>query len=146
MATGSSVHGMVAERLREVGQRYTTVRRAIVDVLYGASRPLTIAEILAAGPALAQSSVYRTLSVLEDAAVVHRLPGPGGFTRYELAETLTEHHHHLVCVSCGAVEDVPASGQLERTVAVAAAEAVAGKGFRPHGHRLDLVGVCARCS
>ncbi len=140
----SDLHGRVASRLEAVDQRYTTLRRAVVDVLAGAGRPVTMAEILDARPSLAQSSVYRTLAVLEEAGVVHRFPGPSGFARHELAEELTE-HHHLVCVSCGGVEDLPASSRVERTVARAEEEAAAETGFRSHGHRLDLLGVCARC-
>ena len=141
------IHGMVDELQARAGQRYTPVRRATVEALSRASRPVTIVEILAAARSkLAQSSVYRTLAVLEDAGVVHRLPGGApGFARYELAESLTEHHHHLVCMSCGTVEDLPASNRLEKTVALAAAEVTAGTGFKLHGHRLDLVGVCSRC-
>ena len=96
----SEIHGTVDELLAQAGQRYTPVRRATVDALTRAARPLTMVEILAgAGAKLAQSSVYRTLTVLEDAGVVHRLTGPPGFARYELAESLTEHHHHLICMS-----------------------------------------------
>jgi Fe2+ or Zn2+ uptake regulation protein len=141
----SDLHGRVASRLERDDQRYTAVRRAVVEVLASAGRPVTMAEILAAGPGLAQSSVYRTLATLEQAGVVHRFPGPAGFARHELAEELTGHHHHLVCVSCGAVEDLAASSRLEKTVARAVEEAAAETGFRSHGHRLDLLGVCARC-
>lgn len=147
--TAREVHGTVAELLSRAGQRYTPVRRATVDALSTSARPVTIVEILetadAADARLAQSSVYRTLTVLEEAGVVHRLPGPVGFARYELAESLTEHHHHLVCVRCGTVSDLPASIRLERTVARAAAEVAEGTGFKLQGHRLDLVGLCARC-
>ncbi|HVE47218.1 MAG TPA: Fur family transcriptional regulator [Acidimicrobiales bacterium] len=142
----SEIHGTVEELLARAGQRYTPVRRATVDALSSAARPLTIVEIIAAARAqLAQSSVYRTLAVLEEVGVVHRLTGPPGFARYELDESLTEHHHHLVCTSCGTVEDLPASTRLEKTVALAAAEVAAGSGFTLQGHRLDLVGICASC-
>ncbi|HEX2701004.1 MAG TPA: Fur family transcriptional regulator [Acidimicrobiales bacterium] len=141
----AELHAAVAERLRAVSQRYTPVRRAVVDVLVRAGRPVSIPELLDAGPSLAQSSVYRSLTVLEEAGVVHRMLGPDGLARHELAEALTEHHHHLVCTSCGTVEDVPASLRLEQTVARAVAQAAAATGFRPHTHRLDLVGLCARC-
>lgn len=145
MAT-TEIHGTVNELLARAGQRYTPVRRATVDALSDAARPVTIVDILeAAGAKLAQSSVYRTLTVLEEAGIVHRLPGPPGFARYELAESLTEHHHHLVCVSCGTVEDLAASSRLEKTVAMAAAEATDGTGFELHGHRLDLIGLCGNC-
>jgi Fur family ferric uptake transcriptional regulator len=142
----SDLHATVADRLGQVGQRYTPVRRAVVEVLATSSRPLTLPEILDAEQGLAQSSAYRTLAVLEDAGVVHRLPGPTGFARHELAEDLTEHHHHLVCVSCGAVEDLAASTTVERTMAQVVEEAASRAGFRSQGHRLDVVGLCARCS
>lgn len=141
----AELHATVAQRLGAVAQRYTPVRRAVVSVLAAAGRPVSITELLDAGSGLAQSSVYRSLTVLEEAGVVHRMLGPDGLARHELAEALTEHHHHLVCVSCGTVEDVPASVRLEQTVARAVAQAAAATGFRPQTHRLDLVGVCARC-
>ena len=141
----AELHATVAERLGTVSQRYTPIRRAVVGVLASAGRPVSITEVLAAASGLAQSSVYRSLAVLEEAGVVHRMLGPDGLARHELAESLTEHHHHLVCVSCGSVEDVPASLRLEQTVARAVAQAAAATGFRPQTHRLDLVGVCARC-
>jgi Fe2+ or Zn2+ uptake regulation protein len=51
-----------------------------------------------------------------------------------------------VCVSCGRVEDLPATPALEKSVAAAVALAERTSGFRTETHRLDLVGVCARCA
>jgi len=83
--------------------------------------------------------------VLEEAGVVHRMTTTDDFARYELTEDLTEHHHHLVCSRCGRVEDLPTTAALERSVAAVIDEATARAGFRTEHHRLDLVGVCARC-
>lgn len=135
----------MAARLRSVGQRLTTNRRALLDALTAAARPLTIPEILDDRPDLAQSSVYRNLVVLEEADVVHRVVGTDEFARWELTEDLAGHHHHLICASCGRVEDVPASAGLERSVAAAAAAITRTTGFRTQHHRLDLVGVCESC-
>jgi Fur family transcriptional regulator, ferric uptake regulator len=136
----------VTRRLAEQQQRVTAVREHIVDVLAGSERPLTIPEILRAGRGLAQSSVYRNLVVLEEAGVVHRIVTHDEFARYELAEDLTGHHHHLVCANCGRVEDLPASESIERSVEAAVAQAARRVGFRTRHHRLDLVGTCADCS
>ena len=136
----------MSSRLRAVGQRLTTNRRVLLDALTAAARPLTIPEILDGQPDLAQSSVYRNLVVLEDAGVVHRVVGTDDFARWELTEDLAGHHHHLICASCGRVEDVPASAGLERSVAAAAAAITRTTGFRTQHHRLDLVGVCESCS
>ncbi len=146
-ATSSEqVQEAVAARLRSVGQRLTSNRQALLDALTAAARPLTIPEILDERPDLAQSSVYRNLVVLEEADVVHRVVGTDEFARWELTEDLAGHHHHLICATCGRVEDVPASAGLERSVAAAAAAITRTTGFRTQHHRLDLVGVCESCS
>jgi Fe2+ or Zn2+ uptake regulation protein len=131
--------------LRRRGQRLTERRRRLLDVLSASERPLTIPEILRLDDDFAQSSVYRNLVVLEQAGVVHRLVTHDEFTRYELAEDLLGHHHHLVCASCGRVEDLPASASLERSVAAAITQAARRRGFHVERHRLDLVGRCSRC-
>lgn len=145
----ADVHETVAERLEGVGQRYTGGRRALVEVLASADRPLTLPDVLAAArDAVPQSSAYRNLAVLEQAGVVLRVAGSGtgDHARYELAEDLTGHHHHLVCTRCGSVTDVAVPERLERAVETALDEIVAGTGFRLEGHRLDLVGLCAECA
>ena len=139
----AELHEIVAARLRRDGQRYTANRRALVDLLAGG--PLTIPELLLRDRGLAQSSTYRNLAVLEKAGVVHRIVTSDEYARYELAEDLTEHHHHLICSACGSVADFTVSQQLERSL-TRAFDRVAGEtGFRASSHRLDLVGLCARC-
>jgi Fe2+ or Zn2+ uptake regulation protein len=141
----TSLHETVARLLRANAQRLTPTREQIVDVL-AAAGPVTIPEILGAQPGLAQSSVYRNLVVLEDAGVVHRIATADDFARYELAEHLTGHHHHLVCSNCGRVEDLPATPAVERSVAAAIEEAAQRAGFRTEHHRLDLIGLCSNCA
>ena len=142
----ADVHGTAAARLAAFDQRYTACRRTLVGVLATAGRPLTMAEVLAADPGMAQSSAYRNLADLEAAGVVRRVVTDDEFARYELAEDLTgHHHHHLICSSCGAVEDFTISGALERSLDRALAEAAAGAGFAAEDHRLDLVGTCSGC-
>ena len=140
------LHATALARLRADGQRYTTNRRSVVEELERSDRPLSIPELLEAVDDLAQSSAYRTLSDLERAGVVRRLVTHDEFARYELAEDLTEHHHHLICSHCGTIEDftVPESleAELERNLRRVATRA----GFAGASHRLDLVGRCARCS
>jgi Fe2+ or Zn2+ uptake regulation protein len=145
----AGLHDTVSQLLLAREQRLTPTRRLIIDVLDDAPGPLTIPEILETRQGLAQSSVYRNLVVLEDAGAVHRVVTSDDFTRYELAEGLTEdhhHHHHLVCSNCGRVEDLPATPAVERSVAAAIDEAAQQAGFKTEHHRLDLVGLCANCS
>jgi len=144
-AKAPDVDQVAAVRLRRLGQRLTPRRRSLLEILRSAAHPLTIHEILDRGKDLAMSSAYRNLTVLEQAGVVHRFVTREDFARYELAEELTEHHHHLVCSSCGLVRDLPSDVNVERLMKAVTARATE-EGFSPIAHRLDIVGLCADCS
>ena len=61
-----SIHEAVSLRLAGVDQRYTHLRRILVETLAAAGRPLTIPEIVASAPELPQSSAYRNMTALID--------------------------------------------------------------------------------
>lgn len=151
-ATGPAVvvedlHRGIEIRLRRARQRYTTGRRALVEVLRTAPRPLAIADLLDAGVGQSQSSLYRNLQVLEQAGAVERIvTADEAGARFELAEDLTDdHHHHLICRSCGTVQDFSLPHGVEAAIERATAEAGARAGFDTERHRFDLVGTCAEC-
>lgn len=133
--------------LAAVDQRYTSGRRRLVAALQEGVGPLTTSEISAADETLRQSSVYRNLTVLEEAGIVTRIVTNDDFARYELAEKLTaHHHHHLICTACGAVVDFELDGRVERTLDKALNAVAEASGFTPADHRLDLLGTCSNCS
>ena len=140
------LHDEAARRLRAHDQRYTRCRRGLVDVLATAEAPLSIPQLRDHDRSLAQSSAYRNLAVLERAGVVHRIVAADEFARYELAEDLTEHHHHLICASCGDVRDFTVSPELEGDLDRALGRVARAHGFSADHHRLDLVGTCAACA
>ena len=142
----ADLHATASQRLRRDGQRYTTNRRVLVEVLETTDHPVTITEVLTQRSDLAQSSVYRNLAVLERAGVVQRIVTTDEWARYELAEPLAEHHHHLICAACGAVVDFTVSEQLERSLDAALGRVALDNGFEVHDHRLDLLGRCATCA
>jgi Fe2+ or Zn2+ uptake regulation protein len=139
------LHSVVARRLRVIDQRYTTGRRAIVDLLVTAGHPVSIGDIAERLPGLPRSSAYRHLTVLHAAGLVRRVTASDEFTRFELAEDLTEHHHHLLCASCGKVIDVTLPADFERQAAEAIGTLAEAEGFQAHSHSLDVLGLCAAC-
>jgi Fe2+ or Zn2+ uptake regulation protein len=139
------VHEEIAVRLAALDQRYTRLRRAMVETLATAGRPLTIPELLVSNTRLSQSSAYRNITALIDAGAARRVNGTDDHGRFELAEELSGHHHHLVCGNCGKVADVRPAPRLERALAEAARAAAAEQDFDVTEHRFDLVGVCADC-
>ena len=140
------LHAVVETRLRADGQRYTRNRRAVVDVLERAERPLSLPQLLQKRRELAQSSVYRNLAILESAGIVHRIVAGDGFARFELAQELTEHHHHhRICSSCGAIDDFTLPADVEARLDKALSRIASRARFRPSAHQLDLLGTCAAC-
>jgi Fur family transcriptional regulator, ferric uptake regulator len=142
----AEVHDLISGRMRESGQLYTKGRRQLVELLAGAGRPATIAELLEAGPRLTQSSLYRNMADLESVGIVQRVVGTDDLTRFELSEEIIGHHHHVICTECGAVDDFVVPAPAERSLDAAIAEALEDTGFQPTAHRLDVLGTCAACS
>lgn len=89
----------------------TAPRRAICAVLSEQSRRhLSAAEVQALaeellGRPIDLSTVYRTVDALQEAGAVHHVHlGPGASVIHLTDE---EHHHHLVCDTCGRTVDLP---------------------------------------
>jgi Fur family transcriptional regulator, ferric uptake regulator len=140
------LHEAVARRLDAAGQRYTPNRRALIEVLAAARRPLSIDDLLTGSRRVPQSSAYRNLTVLEHAGVVRRVITDDEYARFELHEALTEHHHHLVCSNCGRVEDVAIPANVERSIDQTLDRLARAVGFASAGHRLDAIGRCRSCA
>jgi Fe2+ or Zn2+ uptake regulation protein len=139
------LHGVAERRLRRIDQRYTSGRRAIVELLVNARHPVSIGDIAERLPDLPRSSAYRHLTDLQAVGVIRRVAASDEFTRFELAEDLTEHHHHLLCINCGKITDVTPPAGFEHQVAGAVSDIAAAEGFEAQSHRLDVLGLCAAC-
>jgi len=139
------IHELVELRLRQQQLRYTPGRQRVVDVLYHRGGPVGIAEIERDAPELPRSSTYRHLVDLQAVGAVRSLVATDEFTHFELAEDLTEHHHHVLCLSCGAIADVSPSLTFESTIASMIESLARESGFVPVSHTLDIAGYCQRC-
>jgi Fe2+ or Zn2+ uptake regulation protein len=134
-------HRLITEEFR-----LTPARRKVIKALHGSTGPQTAADLAAILQGeVPVSSLYRTLAVLERTHVVERFPDQTGVARYELAEWLTGHHHHMTCLGCGATSDVEVPADLEATVEDIVSELGRRFDFHVTGHRLDLQGMCSRC-
>ena len=132
------------EQLREAGQRLTAARGAVLEALSGSETHLTAAQIhrqlTARRLRLELSTVHRTLDTLVELGLVHAVPTAVA-TTYGLADWA---HHHAVCTSCGAIDEIAAD---ELAAALAAAAKASRHHLDPAGTRggLVLYGRCARC-
>lgn len=141
----TDLHEAVGMRLARQDHRYTSGRRRLVDAIAAAGQPVTLPDIVTAAPELAPSSIYRNLDVLERSGVVNRITASGDYAYFEFAEPLLSHHHHLICIDCGAIEDIQLDDDVEALVDQSLAVAASRAGFTPLRHSLDLHGHCPDC-
>jgi Fur family ferric uptake transcriptional regulator len=130
--------------LDAAGFRRGGARSAVVDVLAHEDCCLSAQEIhdrlRSEGRKAGIASVYRVLELLTTEGFVQRIDLGSGMARYEPIQRDGDHHHHLVCDSCGKVEAFEdddlelALDRLERS-----------SGYRVAGHDVVLHGACASC-
>jgi Fur family ferric uptake transcriptional regulator len=92
------------------------------------------------GASVGLTTVYRHLQALADAGQIDMLRTDGGEAVYRRCPT-AEHHHHLVCRSCGR------SVEVEGPAVEAWASAVAEQhGFTEVTHTAEVFGTCTSCA
>ena len=145
--TSNELHLLAARRLRAASMHYSKTRKAIVEVMTSARRPLTLDEVLAfnSDDNLAKSSVYRISTELVNAGVVKCLASGKDHNRFELDDSIIGHHHHFICLDCGEIEDFEVPEYFEKEILRFEAELVE-KGLSVEGHTLDIQGRCPKCS
>lgn len=121
--------------------RLTPQRRAVLAAIEKTKGAFTAAEIHERArkqhPRLGLATTYRTLELLRESGSLHTLRGAGtpAYVRCH-----PEHHHHLVCLSCGSVEET------ELCAAPPAAELERRYGFSPQAHEVEIYGTCSACA
>ena len=140
------LHAKVEKSLRSQGVRYTTNRRALIEALGNTPGPLTVEELYReTEPRIPYSSIYRDVRVLTDTEVLTLHHGADRSNRFELAEWLSGHHHHLVCVQCMAISDISLAPDSELQLSRLADTAASSAGYRITGHSLEIEGLCPNC-
>jgi Fe2+ or Zn2+ uptake regulation protein len=129
-------------RLRERGGRATGTRRATVTVLLRAaghhlSAEDITAQVQAEHPDVATSTIYRTLTALEELGVVEHVHLGHGPSTYHL---VSDPHQHLVCQGCGSVIEVP-DGVFDGLAGLLQQQ----YGFQLHLRHFALLGSCEKC-
>ena len=127
-------------RYRPAIARPSHIRPALAEVLAVEGRHDWTIEELQEALALRDvpadfSSVFLALRQLESGGEVLRIDLGDGRARFE---AVGEHHEHVRCDRCGAVEAVPGC-LVEESVAERQT------GFAITGHRLLFAGICPRC-
>lgn len=131
-----------AEELKSSGLKATLPRIKILEVFQqSVERHLTAEDVyktlLNEGSDIALATVYRVLMQFEQAGILARSHFESGKSVFELNEGT--HHDHLVCLTCGRVEEF-----FDPEIEARQREVAASRGFSLQEHALSLYAVCKR--
>jgi Fur family ferric uptake transcriptional regulator len=131
--------------------RWTMPREAILELLSKSSKHMSAKEIYASlynsYPGMGLTTVYRTLDLLARMGVVTKLTLGDGQSRYEFKSREKEdHHHHLICTSCGRIIDYSEFLNEELSLVKKTEERLAKKyNFVIQDHNIEFLGLCGKC-
>ena len=131
------------QELRKAGLKVTLPRVKILQIMESTETKHLSAEdvykaLIEADEDVGLATVYRVLTQFESAGLVMRHHFEGGSSVFEL--TTIDHHDHIVCQTCGSVEE------FYDEVIESQQEMIAEKyGFRITDHSMYLYGICKDC-
>lgn len=134
--------GPNAETLKQAGLKVTHPRLQILQLLrreegvHWRVEDLTRA-LRQSGVEVSVATAYRVVAQFEQAGLVRRQQLSPDSVVYEFSGP---HHDHMVCLSCGRIEEFVDAVIEERQKQLAKA-----KGFLMHDHTLTIHGICSDC-
>jgi len=134
---------METSDLKKAGLKVTLPRMKILELLEASTVRHQSAEdvyraLLDEGEEIGLATVYRVLTQFETAGLVERHHFESGQAVFELSEK--GHHDHIVCVSCGKVEEF-----YDEMIESRQREVASDKGYEVTEHSLTLYGKCPDC-
>lgn len=135
--------GEVERRLAGQGERMTTARSRVLELLLSAGEPVKAYDLIARfgtdGAPAKPPTVYRSLEFLERHGLVHRI---ASISAYVACTSGTDAHAaaFLICDCCGATQEVSA------TLADGLDAAAASKGYVIERTTIEAHGRCAACA
>ena len=131
-----------ADELKSSGLKATLPRIKILEIFQRSDRRHMTAEdvfkaLLGEGADIGLATVYRVLMQFEQAGLLTRSNFESGKSVFELNEG--QHHDHLVCLTCGRVEEFFDAEIEHRQHAIAQT-----RGFDIQEHSLSLYARCVK--
>lgn len=136
----------IKKQLHSKGYKLTPQREATLTVLLEREEDHLSAEevfllVKVKAPDIGLATVYRTLELLSELQVVDKINFGDGVSRYDLRKEGMDHfHHHLVCMECGAVEEI-----IEDLLTDIEKKVEDEWDFEVKDHRLTFHGICRKC-
>ncbi|AZP05293.1 Fur family transcriptional regulator [Jeotgalibaca ciconiae] len=130
--------------LQEGGFKLTPQREATVKVLLEKDH-LSAEEIFMhlkqTNPDIGLATVYRTLEILTQLNITHKVLFEDGLARYDIRrESNKQFHLHLLCMECGKIKEI-----YDDLISDLEKEIEKKYHFQVEDHRLIFHGICTDC-
>jgi Fur family transcriptional regulator, ferric uptake regulator len=133
---------MFHARLKERGLKSTGQRDDIARVFFDMGRHISAEELYAEvkkiNPHVGYATIYRTLRLLKECALLYERHFDEGQARYEAVGE--RHHDHFICERCGKIIEFE-NEAIERMQEIVASQLKATL----TRHKMELYGICADC-
>lgn len=129
--------------LKNAGFKITDTRRLVLEVFCSTHEPLSIQGVLKKTKrgSINQATAYRIVEAFVAAQILRRVDLQHEHAHYELADE--DDHHHIICTSCGKVEDVHVHGdEAFKTDLLRKSKEFA----TITTHALEFYGMCKACA
>ncbi len=131
---------LLKQALKTRGYSVTKVREVVFSAL-DQEDPQTMSQLIGrVTPTIDRASAYRTISLFEELGIVQRLQ-IGWKYKLELSDEFHAHHHHISCITCGAIVAFHEEDKVETVITAISHQ----QGFRLVNHQLELQGICETC-
>jgi len=85
-------------------------------------------------PTLSLATIYKNIILMQQNNVIIEVPMNGQKSKYELKK---EDHIHLICQSCGMIQDTEIPPQTQKALSI--------ENFQLKRSQINLYGLCAQC-
>ena len=133
--------------LKEKCLKITPARLAVLEIFSSNNKPFSVDDIqikLSKNrniKKINEATIYRIISAFEKLGILRRVDLRRDSICFELSD---DHHHHLVCNSCGLIEDFKENKGIEKILEQIVKKSSEFKNIKEHS--LELFGVCKNCS
>ncbi len=127
-------------KLRENNFKLTPKRKAIIDFFLYKDRYLTPGDVWKGLKKkfkhLGLPTIYRNLETFSKCGILTKIQRPDRRLYYGLCNSRNKHHHHIICIRCGKVEEFSDCNLFRKKII---------KGFKVISHSLQIEGICPNC-
>jgi Fur family ferric uptake transcriptional regulator len=131
------------EFLTARGLRFTRERGRLLEKIFSTHKHFEADDLLmdmrSGGVRVSKATIYRTLALLVESGLLRQVITGEKHAHYEHVFG-HEHHDHMTCTQCGETVEFfePKIERLQDKICEQ-------KGFRAESHRMQIIGLCARC-